>query len=252
MKNILLLLLLFPFTVVAQESSIGASNWKADLNLSGFYQAGNVETKIFRAASTLSVKAYRNIFFETKNSYVFQEFGRTKADEDILSLNFLNFNPDRKLYPLALAFFSTNFRREIDLRYIIGAGLSYRVLNEANKSLQISVTTEFEHTEFGNANYNRSQYDGDATLNTYRGTFWMNGRYELVEDKLILMHESFYQPSLQESNNFRWRTNSGIAVPITEFLNITFNYQHTYESIVIAGEKKEDRFVTVGFTIKSY
>ena len=80
----------------------------------------------------------------------------------------------------------------------------------------------------------------------------MNGKYELIADKLILMHESFYQPSLQEANNFRWRTNSGIALPITEYLNITLNYQHTYESIVIADEKKEDRFVTLGFTLKSY
>ena len=90
MKKILLSILLLPSTLYAQIPDSDSLNWKADLALSGLYQAGNVETKIFRANSNFSFKPYKNWVFETKNSYIYQEFGQDKADEDILSLNFLN------------------------------------------------------------------------------------------------------------------------------------------------------------------
>jgi hypothetical protein len=252
MKKILILFLLLPVSIFAQTEENNSANWKADLTLSGFYQAGNVETLIFRANSNTSFKLFQNSVFETKNSYVYQEFGKTKADEDILSLNFLNFNPNRKFYPLALAFISTNFRREIDLRYLFGLGFSYKVLDEGNNSLNLSLSTEFEHTEFGRSNFNRSQYDGETIINTYRGTIWVNGSYELIKDKMIIRHESFYKPSLERDSNFRWQADTKIELPILTYLNVTISYLYTFENVVISGQKPEDRFFTLGFTLKSY
>lgn len=251
MKRLFFFLLLIPCSLSAQINESDSLKWQANLSLSGFYQAGNVETIIFRANSDVSIKAWRNWVFETKNSYVYQEFGKEKADEDILSLNFLNFNPNRKLYPLVLGFVSTNFRREIDLRYLFGAGVSYQFLNEPDNWLRLSVTTEFEHTEFARANFNRSQYDGETSISTFRGTLWVNGKYELVKDKLILSHESYYQPSLERSSNFRWQADTSLELPIWEFLNITMSYLYTFENIVIAGQKPEDRFLTFGVSLKS-
>ncbi|NET32927.1 MAG: DUF481 domain-containing protein [Cyanothece sp. SIO1E1] len=251
MKRLFFFLLLIPSSLSAQMNESDSLGWQASLSLSGFYQAGNVETIIFRANSDVSIKAWRNWVFETKNSYVYQEFGKEKADEDILSLNFLNFNPNRRFYPLVLGFVSTNFRREIDLRYLFGAGISYQLLNEPDNWLRLSVTTEFEHTEFGKTEFNRSQYNGDTIINTFRGTIWLNARYELVPGKMILRHESYYQPSLERSSNFRWQSDLGLEFPIWKKMNLTMNYLHTFENIVIAGQKPEDRFVTVGFSIKS-
>lgn len=76
-------------------------------------QEGNVETVIFKAKSELSVKPWKNRFLKIRNSYTYKEFGEEKADEDILSLNFLYLNLDRKIYLFVLGFVNTNFRREI-------------------------------------------------------------------------------------------------------------------------------------------
>jgi len=243
---------LIPISLSAQMNESVALNWPSNRSLSGLYQVGNVETIIFRANSDVSLKTWRNWVFETKNSYVYQEFGKEKADEDILSLNFLNFNPNRKLYPLVLGFVSTNFRREIDLRYLFGAGISYQLLSKSDNWITLSVTTEFEHTEFARANFNRSQYDGETSISTFRGTLWVNGKYELVKDKLILSHESYYQPSLERSSDFRWQADTSLELPVWEFLNVTMSYLYTFENIVIAGQKPEDRFVTFGVSLKSH
>ncbi|WP_298761311.1 DUF481 domain-containing protein [uncultured Psychroserpens sp.] len=252
MKRILYCFVFLPMLLSAQINESDTLKLKANLSLTGFWQAGNVETLIFRAKSDLSVKPWKKWVFKTNNSYVYQEFGKEKADEDILSLNFLYFNPERKFYPLALGFISTNFRREIDVRYLFGAGVTYQVLNKDKNWLKFSITGEYEQTNFSETDFNISEYDGSKSINTLRGTIWVNGKYHLFKNKLILTHESYVQPSLEQSNNYRWRADLGLELPVWKFLNFKINYLHTFESIVIEGQKRQDKFLTLGFTLKSY
>lgn len=248
----LLVFALLPISVTAQINESDTLDVKANLSVTGFWQAGNVETLIFRARQDFSARFLKNFVYKTQNSYVYQEFGRAKADEDILSLNFLYLNPKKRIYPLALGFFSTNFRREIEHRYLIGLGASFTILQEDDYWLKFSVTTEYEETEFRRTTFNRAAYNGISTIDTFRGTLWVNGRYQLLDGRLILGHESYYQPSLEEANNYRWQANLNVEVPISRYVNLTANYIQTFESIVIAGQKEEDRFLTFGFTVKTY
>jgi hypothetical protein len=225
---------------------------RADLSLTGFWQGGNVETLIFRAKSEISFKPLNHVVYKTRNSYVYQEFGKVKADEDILSLNFLYFNPERKLYPLALAFVSTNFRREIDWRSLFGAGMTYEIFEKDKSYLRASLSSEYEQTRFNETNFNIPEYNGRDYINTWRATLWVSGKYHLFKGKLILSHESYYQPSLEEGNNYRYQGDFGIELPVWKFLNFKINYLHTYESIVIQGQARDDRFLTFGLTLKNY
>jgi hypothetical protein len=252
MKKVLYYFLFFPLLLSAQVKETDTLNFKADLSLTGFWQGGNVETLIFRAKSNLIFEPWKNWEFKTQNSYVFQEFGKVKADEDILSLNFLSIKSERNIYPLVLGFVSTNFRREIDLRYLFGAGAAYQILNNKKHKLKVSITTEYEQTDFSKTEFNRSEYNGNKDINTFRATLWINGKYHLFGNKIILSHESYYQPSLERGNNYRWRADIGLEMPIWKFLNFKVNYLHTFESIVIESQKQEDKFLTFGFTIKSY
>ncbi len=244
--------LLVPFCLSAQIDESDTLNIKANLSLTGFWQGGNVETLIFRASSAVSFKPWKKGVFKTQNSYVYQEFGKEKADEDILSLNFLYINPERRIYPLFLGFISTNFRRKIDVRYLAGAGVSFQVLKKKENWLKFSISTEYEGTSFSDNNFNFSQYDGSQNINTFRATLWVNGKYHLIKDKLILGHESYFQPSLQYGNNYRWRSDISLELPVWRFLNLRVNYLNTFESVVIEGQKQGDQFLTFGFTFKSY
>jgi len=252
MKKLIYYFLFFPIFLSAQINESDTLKVKASLSVTGFYQGGNVETLIFRAKTDLSFIPWKNWVFKNQNSYVYQEFGKTKADEDILSLNFLYLNPERKIYPFILGFGSTNFRREIDGRYLFGAGATFQILNKKKNWLKFSISSEYEHTDFSTTDFNFSEYDGLHSINTFRTTLWVNGNYHLFKKKLILSHESYFQPSLEESNNYRWQADIGLELPIWTFLNFKINYRHTFESIVIESQKQEDRFLTFGFTLKSY
>ncbi|WP_353777569.1 DUF481 domain-containing protein [Winogradskyella sp. 3972H.M.0a.05] len=252
MKKVLFWFLLFPMFLSAQINESDTLSLKARLSLTGFWQGGNVDTFIFRANSDLSFIPWKKWVFKTKNSYVYQEFGKEKADEDILSLNFLYINPQKRFYPQLLGFVSTNFRREIDLRYLVGAGVTYQVLNKEKNWLKFSLTSEYEQTDFKQASFNRTEYNGDSSINTFRATLWINGKYHVFKNKVILSHESYFQPSLEQSNNFRWQADLSLELPVWKFLNFKINYLHTFESIVILGQEREDQFLTFGFTIKNY
>lgn len=252
MKKLLYLFLLVPFCASAQLDESDTLKFKADLDVSGFYQEGNVETLIFRAKSNISYNIWKKWVFKTTNSYVYQEFGKDKADEDVLSLNFLYFNPKRRFYPLVLAFVSTNFRRKIELRSLMGAGVSYNFLNEKNKWLKATLSTEYEQTNFNTSIFNKSEYDGNVSINTMRATLWIGGKYSLFDKKVIFTHESYFQPSLDRSNNYRWRSDLGLEFPIWKALDFKINYLSTFESIVVEDQKEDDRFITVGFKLKSY
>jgi len=252
MKRFFFILLLFPYLLNAQINESDSLNFKANLQLTGFLQTGNVETLIFRAKSDVSLKLWKNTIFKTQNSYIYQEFGKEKADEDILSLNFLYFNPERKIYPFVLGFFSTNFRREINSRYLVGGGLTYNILNKNKNWLKASLSLEYENTDFKNTNFNISSYNGMNEINTFRSTIWVNGKYFLCKDKLILTHENFFQPSLEKGDNYRWQADIGIELPLWKYLNFKVNYLRTFESLVVTNQKREDSFLTLGFTLKNY
>lgn len=252
MKKLTFILFLIPALLTAQINESDTLKIKAKLSLTGFWQAGNVETLIFRAKTDVSFVPLKNLVFKTQNSYVYQAFGGDKADEDFLSLNFLYLNPDKRLYPLVLGFVSTNFRREIDLRYLFGAGITYQILKSDKNWLKLSVTSEYEHTNFTKTNFNIAVYNGREIINTMRSTIWLNGKYHLFKKKLIITHETYIQPSLSESNNYRWQADVGLELPVWKYLNFKVNYLHTFESLVIANQKQQDKFLTFGFTLKSF
>lgn len=252
MKKILCILLLCPLFLSAQIDESDSLKIKADLSLTGIFQSGNVETIILRAKSGITYKPLKKWVAKTQNSYVYQEFGREKADADFLSLNFLYFNPEKKIYPQLLGFVSTNFRREIEIRSLFGAGFTFQVYKKDKNWLKFSLTSEFEQTNFDKTDFNVDAYDGNDEINTLRATLWINGKYYLFDNKVIVSHQSYVQPSLEDSDNYRWQADLGLEFPLWKFLNFKVNYLRTFESIVVADQKRGDEFLTFGFTLKSY
>ena len=252
LPKVLLIVVVTSRALNAQINDSDSLSLKTDLSISGFYQKGNVETIIFRTVSNTSFKLYNRLVLKTQNSYVYQEFGNVKADEDLLSLNFLYLDPGKAMYPLALAFISTNYRREIEVRYLLGGGASFRLLNTLENRLQLSISSEYETTHFKKSSFNRLQYNGKSELSTIRGTFWMMGSYRIFNNKMILKHESYYQPSLLERDNYRWKVDIGFEFPIWNNLSMNMNFLQTFESVVMINQKRRDQFFTMGFTFKSY
>lgn len=252
MKKIAFFFILFPFCLSAQINESDTLKLQAKLSVTGFLQGGNVEAIVCRVKQDLSYQPFRKWVFKTNNSYVYQEFGQKKEDEDFLSLNFLYFNPERRFYPQILGILASNFRREISSRTITGFGVTYQILKGKENWLKASLSSEYEHTEFDTEAFNISDYNGTSQINTFRGTIWVNGQYQLFDKHLIFSHESYFQPSLEQGDNYRWQADLSLEVPISKYFRFKTNYLHTFESIVAEEQRVEDRVLTFGFTVKTY
>ncbi|MFP4846827.1 DUF481 domain-containing protein [Winogradskyella sp. PE311] len=252
MKRYIFLFFISTFFCNAQINESDSLKVKGSLALTGFWQSGNVETLILRGRSDFSVKPWKKWVFKNTNSYVYQAFDKDKADSDFLSLNFLYFNPEQRFYPQVLGFVSTNFRREIDLRYIVGAGATYQIIKQKENWLKASLTFEYEETDFKSNQFNNSEFNGSRSINTFRGTLWLNGKYTLFKKKVVIKHESYFQPSLEQGDNYRWQAELTTEFPLWKFLSFNINYRRTFESVVIASQEEGDQFLTFGFTVKSF
>lgn len=252
MNKVLFCFLIFPIFISAQINESDSLNVKASISLTGFWQSGNVETLILRGRTDFSFKPWKKWVYKNTNSYVYQAFDKDKADSDFLSLSFLYFNPEKRFYPQVLGFVSTNFRREIELRYLFGAGATYQIINKNENWLKISLTFEYEETEFARSTFNKTDFNGNSSIDTFRSTIWLSGKYELFNKKIVLKHESYFQPSIGQSDNYRWQADFSLELPVWTFLSFKINYLHTFESIVIENQEQEDQFLTFGLTLKSF
>lgn len=122
--------------------------------LTGRCQMGNVELLLIKAKFDLSSQLGKSFVLKSQNTSLYQEFANQKVDNDLSSRNFLYFNPEQKLYPLAMFFASTNFRRKVNNRFLYGLGLTYQALKQGNHTIKISVSSFYESSNFDAQSFN--------------------------------------------------------------------------------------------------
>ncbi|MCU0444017.1 MAG: DUF481 domain-containing protein [Microscillaceae bacterium] len=247
MKKILYFgLLVLTQVVNAQINESDTLLLQTRVALTGNWQTGNVEMLVFRGRWDLSLAPSPRFAFKTQNAYLYQEFFRRKADEDIFSRNFVYYNPTRRIYPFAYTFLITNFRRKIDFRYFAGLGLGLHILRKPNHLLKTVVSGVYEHTRFNLNIFNEGEYNGSFQINTWRMTAWLFGRHFFAKRKVFLHYEAYIQPSVEKVNNFRWQTEIGVDIPVWRGLNFTSNFIYTFESVVVTQAKSDDSILTFG------
>lgn len=248
MKKIAFILLFFPFCIFAQINESDTSKFQSRTSLTGNWQGGNVEFLAFRAKIDISTKFFGQLVFKTQNAYLYQEFFRQKADEDIFSRNFVYVSPQNRFYAFGLAWISTNFRRKIDFRYFTGLGATYQLVQQKNHVLKIAFSGVYEQSNFRTNTFNETFYNNSFQITTWRFSAWLFGKNHFMNDKLIFHYEAYLQPSLQRKDNFRWQTEIGFDAKIFKNIAFTTNFVYTYESVVAEKLKNEDYMLSFGLS----
>jgi hypothetical protein len=246
-------------------SSLSVGNTFAQLNesdtikfqfrasVTGIYQQGNVELLNIRGRVDLTFLLHKNLVIKSQNSSLYQAFYSVEADNEIFSRNFIYYKPHRKVYPFAIAFISTNYRRKIDNRYFAGGGFTYQVINTKINVLKLSASTVYEATKFANSFYNYSEYNGNNNINLWRGTLYVGGWSYLADKHIRLYYDAYWQPAFDNSNNYRTQLDVGLDFPIWKGLSFNVVYAFTRENVVIEEILQEDKILTFGlaYNLKS-
>lgn len=220
--------------------------------LTGNVQTGNLEALTLVGRLDLSVAPSGRWAFKTQNASRYQAFFDRKADNDLLSQNFLYVGQQRTLYPFAMAFLSGNFRRKIDFRWFAGPGVTWQALRRPGQLIKVSLSGVYESTQFAGETYNRTAYNGSNRINTWRATARIFGQHRLLQQRLRLYYEAYLQPSVEQSDNFRWLADWGLEMPVWKGVSFNTHFTYTHENIVIASVKQNDLIFTFGVSVRNF
>lgn len=249
MKKIIgLLLSAITSVAFAQINESDTLRFQFRSSLTGLYQTGNVELLSMRSRLDLALHVSKAIVFKTQNNYGYQEFSGRKADEDIFSRNYLYYKPERTVYPYAIAYISTNLRRKLDLRYFAGAGITYQLYRSAHAVLKLSANMVYEESSFRTSNLNDTYYAGQQQINLWRGTLFVAGSTWILNRKVRLYYDAYWQPAVERTDNYRTQFDVGLDVPVWKGLSLNGLYTYTRESVVPVTTKTDDGILTFGLS----
>ncbi|MBV6443290.1 MAG: DUF481 domain-containing protein [Haliscomenobacteraceae bacterium CHB4] len=232
--------------LAAQINESDTLLFQYNTSLGGNLQSGNLKAAAVRLKADLSLAPSPQWAFKTQNSYRYQEFFERKADNDFYSRNFFYLWQHRRVYPFAMTFVSTNFRRKIDFRYFAGIGATWQIVRRPRHTVKAALSGVHESTRFAGSVYNYPEYDGSDNVDTWRATWWLFGKHLLTGRHLRLYYETFVQPSVQRGNNFRWQIETGLEWPVWKGLSFTVSYIFTHENVVIRNITPDDGLLTFG------
>lgn len=249
MKYLLLLVVaLFATNALAQLNESDTIKFQFRASLTGNRQTGNVELAMVRGKIDLVRWFGKNWVVKSQNNSLYQEFYARKADGDVYSRNYLYFAPQRRLYPYAIGYLSTNFRRKIEVRYFAGAGLTYQILQQPNHVFKVAANAVYESTRFNTLSYNNAAYNGSERIQAWRATAYASGWHFIFQKKLRLFYDAFWQPAFGDLENYRAQFDLGFDFPIWKGLSVNALYTYTYENIVALGVLQTDGILGFGLS----
>ncbi|WP_111669769.1 DUF481 domain-containing protein [Algoriphagus litoralis] len=246
-----LLLLLFHFFTLssfAQLNESDTSRFQLRAGFTAVNQKGNVDLFVIRGRLEIVSNSQNAFVFKSQANSLYQEFGGSKADNDLNSRNYLYYRPFRKFYPFSMLYVQTNFRREIDFRWFTGLGYTWQLIQKPRTTLKLSGSMVYETTRFQQNQYSEAKYNGSNTISLPRATLYLTGWHKLLDSKLRLFYSGYWQLGLDITPNNRFQMDLGLDLPIWKGLNASVQYSYSREQVVAISVLQEDRILTFGLS----
>ena len=247
--RIILAIILMLYNISDNNAQINESDTldiQIKLLLTGIRQSGNVDLTIIRSRAEFLLSISEELKFKSQNNTLYQAFGGFKADDDLNSRNYLYFRPDSYIYPFAMAFMQTNFRRKINYRYFYGVGATWQLIALRNAYLKVSSALVYENTQFTSNLYNDVYYDGSNNIKIWRPTLYMAGSIKFIDDKIKLNFSAYWQPGLDEVANYRFQSEINLDFKFWKGLALSIQYLLQYEQVTPKTIMTYDRLFTFG------
>jgi hypothetical protein len=223
-----------------ENKSKASSHFKYRIALDGVATMGNVNRSLITFRNILSHEAEK--ITVGMNSYAATgSQSKHLAEEELLNNLTIHHYLSQKFYILGINTFEHSHLRGINFRWQAGGGLGYNVWKSDTNSLTISNAFLYESTDFRRID----------DINTIRNSSRIKGQHSFRHRHLLILHETFFQPSVIDFSNITFRTNITLSLPITKFTSIRFTCNDSYETIIQPGKKHNDLQLTFGFSISN-
>lgn len=243
-STMLLLLLFSTHITMAQDKNRMKDSLqiKYFISATGLIQSGNVERTLF---PTLSNIAFSKNKFEVRQTLNYSygtigtPAGKRKIEDELLVRTELALFQHKRLFPYAWGVYEKSNLRNITQRWLGGVGIGLNIINTKEHMLSLRNGIASETTNF----------TVNAARTVWRYSGRLAGSHRLFKNKIIVNHETYLQPAIDSSGDFRYRTVWRINVPVWKHIAFTTLLDAGYESVVDFGKKKNNFFMSYGLTI---
>lgn len=211
------------------------SNWTYSVSANMNGRQGNVETigtsfqgEAIRATNDDKFKLYASIDHAEVND-------EKTTDEKIAGASFVSY-----VYNSWGWFASTELEQDlfenIDLRASVASGLSYRILNKSNHSLEIRTGVGYRHEAFLD-----HTSDNTPTLDFGLNHEWAFKPFPRINPWLEMSNILSFTPSVKDFSNYLVMQDTGINMPIgTSKLKMRMGIKNNYDSQPVVGREELD------------
>lgn len=227
-----------------EEADTNRTAWLGALR--GAYQQGNVELLRVVGQLDATCRWKGDWAFKTENEWLYLRFFGAMADNDLLSRNYLYWQPNRKFYPYAMVYASSNFRRKIEHRYFGGMGLTYNLLSDEKHLVKASTNVLWEQSRFAIGDFNDDRYDGKSDIRVLRASLYVQGRHLLAGTKVTLFYKGYWQPAIQDRANYRYSIETGLVAQLVKAWSLQTKAVYSHENLVDFEVRSRDFIWTWG------
>jgi hypothetical protein len=225
-------------------------NLSAQFNDSTFYYIRFSSQGMYNQTNDISAFTFNNalnftinkkkVSLNSSNNWIYGEQDNRLTNNDFASvLNLDLFKDTRRLYYWGLASYTTSYSLKINYQFQAGAGLGLNIINKPDAELVVSNGLLYETS--------------DLQLDTARDI------YQTVRNSLRVKHRLtynairwdgtfFWQPSLQDIDDYILRATTTLAVKLKTWLSITGGL--TYNKL--SRTNRENLLINFGLVAEKY
>ncbi|MDO1445225.1 DUF481 domain-containing protein [Rhodocytophaga aerolata] len=204
----------------------------------GNFTSGNVNRSLAVIRAEI---AYNGpiVSLTTHPRFTYGKQNGVQAERDTYVDLFIDIYKQKKIYGFGLGTLETSNLRGITLRQLAGAGIGFRLAQDAKHTLSVTNAIIYESTDFRER----------TTVSTLRNSTRLKGTHSFLQNRIRFNHLTFLQPSLSDISNVRWNTILSLELPLSKWFALRAGFENTYESIVDETRRKNDSRITFGFSV---
>ncbi|MEI6764624.1 MAG: DUF481 domain-containing protein [Bacteroidota bacterium] len=180
-----------------------------------------------------------HVQFKTKRSLYLSltEYNLTKGSgSDFVNAGAQHFRYNYKIkdWFTAEAFTQAQFNKvlKVKIRWLVGAGPRFKVINTKPFRLYAATLYMYEHEEL---------YDTNIVNRNNRLSNYLSFTLK-IKDNLSLLHTSYYQPKVNQFSDYRILSQSDLKISISKHFSFLFSYLYTYDTFPAIGVPKETHY----------
>lgn len=184
----------------------------------------------------------KSVSLNFSNAWIYGKQDQQLTNNDFSStLDFNLYKTFPHFFYWGLANYNTSKSLKINNQLLAGVGVAYSIYDRENAYLNISDGILFDSSDLILDNEVRDIY------HTYRNTLRVVFKF-VIKEFIVVNNSSYYQPSLNRSDDYIFKSNSGLSFKLNKWLSFTtaFNYNR------VSRTNRENQLLSYGLSFERF